>query len=92
MHLAGKASVSESITNPIHTVKENIIGTAQLFECAVQSRVNRIVFASSGLVYGITKRLPMKEDDQLLYPTSPYAIAVRTAELLAYSFFQTHRV
>lgn len=92
VHLAGKASVSESTTNPLHTVKENIIGTVQLFECAVESRVNHIVFASSGLVYGLTKRLPMKEEDQSLILTSPYAIAVRAAELLAYSFFHSYSV
>lgn len=92
VHLAGKASVSESITDPLRTVKENIIGIAQLFECAVESRVKHIVFASSGLVYGLTKRLPMTEEDQSLILTSPYAIAVRAAELLAYSFFHTYSV
>lgn len=92
VHLAGKASVSESITNPLRTVKENIVGAALLFECAVESRVNHIVFASSGLVYGMTKRLPMTEEDQSLILTSPYAIAVRATELLAYSFFHTYRV
>ncbi len=92
VHLAGKTGVSESIINPLLTVKETIISTALLFDCAIHSGVKAIVCASSGLVYGLTNRLPMKEVDPCFCPTSPYAIAVRTTELLAYSFFHTYKV
>lgn len=92
VHLASKASVSHSITHPAHTVKDNLTGTTLLFEYAIQSEVKHIVFASSGLVYGLTRRLPMKENDPCFYPTSPYAVTIRATELLAYTFFHLYHI
>lgn len=83
IHLASSASVSESINDPLKTGQTNIIGTTSLFEKAVQFEIKHIVFASSALVYGSKATLPMSEDDQCISLTSPYAVSLRTVELMA---------
>ena len=83
IHLANSASVSESIKDPIKTVRTNIIGTISLFENAVKYKIKHIVFASSALVYGSKAILPMSEDDPCVSLTSPYAVSLRTIELMA---------
>ena len=83
IHLANSASVSESIKDPIKTVRTNIIGTISLFENAVKYKIKHIVFASSALVYGSKAILPMSEDDPCVSLTSPYAVSLRTIEIMA---------
>lgn len=83
IHLSSSASVSESINDPLKTAKTNIIGTTSLFEGAVQFKIKHIVFASSALVYGSKAILPMSEDDPCISPTNPYAVSLKTIELMA---------
>ncbi len=83
VHLASSASVPESIIDPLKTAKTNIIGTISLFEKAVQFKIKHIVFASSALVYGSKAFLPMSENDPCISLTNPYAVSLRTIELMA---------
>ncbi len=86
IHLANSASVSESIKDPIKTVRTNIIGTISLFENAVKYKIKHITFASTALVYGSKAILPMSEDDPCVSLTSPYAVSLRTIELMAQAY------
>jgi UDP-glucose 4-epimerase len=67
-HLVGSTLPGPSNENPAYDVESNVIGTLHLLEGAVQSKIRKIIFASSGgTVYGIPRCLPIPES----HPTDP---------------------
>jgi UDP-glucose 4-epimerase len=69
-HLAATKFPQKANAEPIVDISENIIGSARLFQAAVNCGVERSVFCSSGgTVYGETNAVPIHEDQ----PTSPIA-------------------
>lgn len=85
IHLAAKAGVQPSLTNPAAFIKNNILSTQTLLDFAVQKKVKKFIFASSSSVYGINKNLPWKEDEKLL-PISPYAMTKLAGEDLGHVY------
>lgn len=72
-HLAAIASVPYSMQHPKETHDVNVDGTLNVLLAAKTSGVKKVVFASSAAVYGNTKKLPVKETNELS-PESPYAV------------------
>lgn len=85
IHLAAKAGVRNSISNPTEYFDVNVNGSICLFETMKKYHVKNIVFASSSSVYG-NKFGKTTEDDNCDNPISPYAISKRTIELLLHSY------
>ncbi len=85
IHLAAKAGVRPSISNPLGYQHTNIIGTQKLLDYAVQKKVKQFVFASSSSVYGVNEKLPWKEDE-LLMPISPYAMTKLAGEMAGHVY------
>ncbi|MGZ8545089.1 MAG: GDP-mannose 4,6-dehydratase [Flavisolibacter sp.] len=79
IHLAARAGVRPSISNPLAYQRTNVLGTQMLLDFAKDTGVPQFVFASSSSVYGINKNLPWKEDEQL-QPISPYAMTKLSGE------------
>lgn len=79
LHQAAWGSVPRSIKMPLFYAQNNIIGTVNMLEAAVQCKVKKFVYASSSSVYGDEEHLPKKEgiEGNLL---SPYAVTKRVAE------------
>ena len=50
-HFGGIADISQANKNPINTIKENIIGSSNIFDICAKSKVKRIFFASTLYVY-----------------------------------------
>ena len=50
-HFAGLADLDDAGTRPLDTVEQNILGTCQVLDAAVQAGVKRVVFASTIYVY-----------------------------------------
>jgi UDP-glucuronate 4-epimerase len=80
IHLAAKAGVRPSISNPLAYELTNVLGTQMLLDFAKENDVKQFVFASSSSVYGVNKNLPWKETEQLL-PISPYAMTKLSGEM-----------
>jgi UDP-glucose 4-epimerase len=78
-HLAARVSVPQSILHPHEYNRVNVGGTVSLMEAMRDTGVGRVVFASSGAIYGDQPRQPAREDD-LPYPDSPYAVSKWSAE------------
>jgi UDP-glucose 4-epimerase len=79
-HLAGHASVSESVRQPRLDLEKNLIGTVNLLEAVRQSLPHaRILFASSAAVYGEGTGQAIQETDPLA-PRSPYGVGKLAAE------------
>lgn len=62
----------------------NVMGTANLLECARKKGINRFIFASTGNVYKSQKKL-LKESDEI-FPVSFYAATKYSSELLAQQY------
>lgn len=87
IHHAAQVSVSQSMLQPVHDGKENIIGTINLLETCVKYKVKKFIFASTAAVYGEPKYLPIDENHPL-NPLSFYGLSKLQAEAYI-QFFST---
>lgn len=86
VHLAARAGVRPSLSEPILYTETNIVGTQNLLELAKQHGVEQFVFGSSSSVYGINAKVPFAEDDRIHQPISPYASTKAAGELLCHTY------
>lgn len=86
VHLAAKAGVRPSMSDPVAYQEVNVAGTQNLLELARRLHVPQFVFASSSSVYGISPSVPWREDDTALKPISPYASNKVSAELMGHVY------
>jgi UDP-glucose 4-epimerase len=78
-HLAARVAVQESILHPKEYNSTNVGGTVSLMEAMRDVGVKRVVFTSSGAVYGAQKSKPLHEE-MVSAPDSPYAVSKLAAE------------
>ena len=78
-HLAARVIVSESIIYPREYTQVNVGGTVTLMEAMRDVGVSRVVFISSGSIYGNQSVQPLKETCRP-HPHSPYAVSKLSAE------------
>jgi UDP-glucuronate 4-epimerase len=90
IHLAARAGVRPSLSEPILYEDVNCIGTLRLLEAAKRHGPRIFLFGSSSSVYGINRKVPFAEDDEINQPISPYATTKRTGELLCYNYHHLH--
>jgi len=90
-HLAAIPRVLISVEDPVGTSKVNILGTINIFKAATNTKVKRIIFASSSSVYGDQEKLPLKED-MIPDPISPYALQKLAGEQFAKLFSKLYKV
>lgn len=78
-HLAARVLVPESVLYPREYDTVNVGGTVTLMEAMRDVGVRRVVFISSGAIYGEQARQPLSEDMRP-NPRSPYAVSKLAAE------------
>jgi UDP-glucose 4-epimerase len=78
-HLAARVSVPESVLYPREYNATNVGGTVSLMEAMRDVGVRRVVFISSGAVYGDQGAQPLLES-ATPNPRSPYAVSKLAAE------------
>ncbi|UYN90666.1 MAG: NAD-dependent epimerase/dehydratase family protein [Anaerolineales bacterium] len=78
-HLAARVLVAESLLYPREYTDANVGGTVSLMEAMRDVGVRRVVFASSGAVYGDQQEQPLREEASP-FPHSPYAVSKLAAE------------
>lgn len=78
-HLAARVSVPQSLLYPKAYNEVNVGGTVSLMEAMRDAGIHRVVFASSGAIYGHQTRQPVQET-ALPLPDSPYAVSKWAAE------------
>lgn len=86
VHLAARAGVRPSLSQPKLYAETNIDGTLNLLELARDYEVPQFVFGSSSSVYGINAKVPFAEDDRIHQPISPYAATKAAGELLCHTY------
>jgi UDP-glucuronate 4-epimerase len=92
IHLAARAGVRRSLSDPAGYVRANVLGTQVVLDLARRRRIGRMILGSSSSVYGGTGPLPFAEDHPADRPLSPYAATKRAAELACAIYGRTHDV
>ena len=80
-HLAALTRVREAAERPTAVYRVNLTGTLNLLDAMAAFGVTRLVFTSTGSVYGRPQRQPISEDAPLT-PANPYAASKAAAEQL----------
>jgi GDP-4-dehydro-6-deoxy-D-mannose reductase len=85
-HLAGYANPGQSFREPDRCWSDNLDGTRAFYDAVVASGVRpRILFVSTGLVYGDPDGPEQVCDERaVLRPASPYAASKAAADLLSF--------
>lgn len=79
-HLGANADVSGGASNPTRDLEINTLGTSNVLEAMRAVGPQRIVFASSGAVYGNPTMMPIPEDHPFPIQTSLYGASKVAAE------------
>ncbi|MGA9995312.1 MAG: GDP-mannose 4,6-dehydratase [Pyrinomonadaceae bacterium] len=86
VHLAARAGVRPSLTEPLLYALTNINGTLNLLEQARKHEIRQFVFGSSSSVYGVNAKVPFSEEDSIRQPISPYAATKAAGEFLCHTY------
>ena len=62
IHMAASVSLEESNKYPMDYYENNVIGSLRLLGTLVENKIEKIVFISSGAIYGDTGETPANED------------------------------
>ncbi|MFC1913739.1 GDP-mannose 4,6-dehydratase [Chloroflexota bacterium] len=92
VHLAARAGVRFSISDPFIYQDVNIRGTINLLEQIKEYGITNFVFASSSSVYGASADIPFCEIDNLTKPVSPYAASKQAGELFCYTYHHLYQI
>jgi len=79
-HLQANADVRRGLDQPRHDLEQNTIATSNVLEAMRARGVSRIVFASTGSVYGEPEVFPTPEDAPFPIQTSLYAASKLAGE------------
>ena len=66
IHFAGLKAVGESVKVPLSYYHNNIVGTLNLVNVMKKYEIYNLIFSSSATVYGRTKTMPAREDEENL--------------------------
>lgn len=91
VHLAAHIHDRESVREPIMNANNNIIGSLNLLEAVRAGSKAKIVFTSSGIIYGNQEKFPIKED-AVARPITPYAISKLAVERYLHFYHEVHSV
>lgn len=92
VHLAAKAGVRPSLINPSDYISVNIDGTVSVMEAMKNSKVSKLVFASSSSVYGNHKTVPFTEDLPFTAAISPYAATKQSGEIFTKMYHNLYQL
>ena len=86
IHLAAFVAVPESVKQPVAFAENNVVNTVRLLESMRFAGVGKIVFSSSATVYGLPRKLPLREDEPLGVQSNPYGATKVSAEAFVAAF------
>ncbi len=86
VHLAARAGVRPSVEDPQIYIDVNVTGTLGLLRRSIEAGVEKFLNASSSSVYGLSRRVPFREDDPLGLYASPYAASKIAGEAYCHAY------
>jgi dTDP-glucose 4,6-dehydratase len=91
VNFAAESHVDRSIHGAADFVTTNVVGVQTLLDAALRAGVPRVVQVSTDEVYGSIAEGSFRETDPL-EPNSPYSAAKAGGDLIARSYFVTHKL
>ena len=85
-HLAANADVRFGLDHPSKDLNQNTIATFNILEAMRKNGIRRIVFSSTGSVYGESTIIPTPEDAPFPIQTSLYGASKVAGECLIQAF------
>ena len=76
--LAANTNVPRSVTDPLYDF-QTLHGAVNVIDAARHHPVEKLMYVSSGFIYGNTRNKPIKESEPFI-PISPYSITKKTIE------------
>lgn len=92
VNFAAESHVDRSILGSHVFIDTNIVGTHTLLECAKKNNVERFLQVSTDEVYGSLGAEGAFTESTPLAPNSPYSASKASADLVARSYFKTHKL
>ncbi|MEM2995183.1 MAG: GDP-mannose 4,6-dehydratase [Candidatus Bathyarchaeia archaeon] len=86
-HIAAELEVYTGIRDTEKDARINILGTLNVLNIALKSKMEKVLFASSGAVYGEAKYLPIDENHPL-EPHWPYGVSKLSAERYVVQYYK----
>lgn len=87
-HFAANADVPKSVTDPTYDFHTNAVGAFNLLHGCLNSKVQRIIYASTAAVYGPPQYAPVDESHPC-HPISPYGASKLATEILGFAYRHT---
>jgi UDP-glucose 4-epimerase/UDP-arabinose 4-epimerase len=91
MHFAAASLVGESVSDPQKYYLNNVAGTLSLLRAMREAGCNRLVFSSTGAVYGNAGSEPIRED-AVKSPVNPYGASKLMIERMLDDFRIAYRL
>jgi UDP-glucose 4-epimerase len=90
-HLAALADIVPSIENPKDYFSTNVQGTFNVLKASIDNKVSRFIYSASSSCYGIPKKYPTPETEEIS-PQYPYALTKRMGEELVIHFSNVYKL
>lgn len=91
VNFAAESHVDNSLRDSSNFLSSNVLGVGTLLEVCKNKTIHKFVQISTDEVYGSILNGSWKES-QNLDPNSPYSASKAAADLLAISFFRSHKI
>ena len=88
-HFSANADIRFGVQNPTRDFEQNTLCTQRLLETMRMNNINKIVFSSTGSVYGEQQVFPTREDAPFPIQTSLYAASKVACESLIQAYSET---
>ena len=85
-HLAANADIKDGLNNPVRDLEQNTIATSNILEAMRINNVKKILFSSTGSVYGEACVIPTPENAPFPIQTSLYASSKLACEALIQAY------
>ncbi len=85
-HLAANADVKNGFLHPKKDLEQNTIATFNVLEAMRKNKIKKIIFSSTGSIYGEPKNFPTKENSPFPLQTSLYGSSKLACEALIQSY------
>ena len=91
-HLAANADVRFGLNHRKKDINQNIIVTYKILEAIKKNNVKKIMFSSTGSVYGESKQIPTKETAPFPIQTSLYGASKISAESIISAYCEGYKI
>lgn len=91
-HLAANADVKDGLKHPYKDLQQNTISTFNILESMRKNKIKKIVFSSTGSIYGEPINFPTQENDNFPIQTSLYGASKLASEGLIQAYSNGYHI